>query len=55
MLNSEKGVIKKYRVDDVLHARMQNGQIYTWERHFKSEDFYITPSEWKTLRCKYRK
>ena len=31
-------------MDDVLAARMQNGQIYTCERHFKSEDFYITPS-----------
>ena len=45
-----EGVIKKYReIDDVLAARMRKGEIYTCERHFKSEDFYTTPSGRKKL------
>ena len=45
-----ESVIKTYReIDDALAARMRRGEIYTCERHFKSEDFYITPSGRKRL------
>ena len=37
-----EGVIKKYReIDDALAARMGKGEIYTCERHLKSEDSFI--------------